>query len=293
MIVIFAVVCTMVFNSISKEVVVASEPKLNQTNVTMAVWTTYALKVRDLPKRAQVTWTSSNKKLAVVSNKGVVTAKKSGTVTIKSNIKQSGKKTIKLSCKVRINKNMNMGKTLVVYFSVPDMDSSSSDSVDAVSSASIVESGSKKLGNIQYVASVIQENTGADMFRIQPEEAYPIKHSTLVGQAEKEQEQDARPAIKNKLKKLNQYDTIFIGYPIWWSDMPQIMYTFFDTYDFSGKTIIPFTVHGGSGLSGTVSRIQKLEQDASVYKNALSIDRDNVDKSESKITAWLSELNGK
>lgn len=83
------------------------------------------------------------------------------------------------------------------------------------------------------------------------------------------------------------------GYPIWWSDMPQIMYTFFDTYDFSGKTIIPFTVHGGSGLSGTVSRIQKLEPNASVYKKALSIDRDNVAKSESKITKWLNGLKKK
>lgn len=75
--------------------------------------------------------------------------------------------------------------------------------------------------------------------------------------------------------------------------MPQIMYTFFDTYDFSGKTIIPFTVHGGSGLSGTVSRIQKLERNASVYKKALSIDRDNVAKSESKITKWLNGLKKK
>lgn len=74
--------------------------------------------------------------------------------------------------------------------------------------------------------------------------------------------------------------------------MPQIMYTFFDTYNFSGKTIIPFTVHGGSGLSGTVGRIQKLEPKASVYKKALSIDRDNVSKSRSRITTWLRGLKG-
>ncbi len=83
---------------------------------------------------------------------------------------------------------------------------------------------------------------------------------------------------------------MFIGYPIWWSDMPQIMYTFFDTYDFSGKTIIPFTVHGGSGLSGTVGQIQKLEPDAVVYKKGLSIDRDNVGSSRKKIENWLSNI---
>ena len=292
MIVAFAVVCTLIFNSIPGEAVAASRPKLNKENVTMAVGTKYTLKIKNLPKKAKVTWTSSNKKRATVSKKGVVTAKKTGTVTIRSTIKQSGKKARKLTCKITIQKKSNTGKTLVVYFSVPEMDSKSSSKPDAVSGASIVASGSKRLGNIQYVASVIQKNTGADTFRIQPEKAYPIRHSTLVGQAEKEQEQDARPAIKNKLKNLSQYDTVFIGYPIWWSDMPQIMYTFFDTYDFNGKTIIPFTVHGGSGLSGTVSRIQKLEPRASVYKNALSIDRDTVGRSESRITTWLSGLKG-
>ncbi len=72
--------------------------------------------------------------------------------------------------------------------------------------------------------------------------------------------------------------------------MPQIMYTFFDTYDFSGKTIIPFTVHGGSGLSGTVGRIQKLEPNATVYKNGLSIDRESVGSSKNKIETWLSNI---
>lgn len=291
MIVAFALACTLIFNSVPGEVMAASNPQLNKKNVTMAVGTKYTLRVKNLPKKAKVTWTSSNKKRATVSKKGVVTAKKAGTVTIRSAIKQSGKKTKRLTCKIKINKKMNMGKTLVIYFSVPEIESGNS-KVDAMAGASIVASGSKRLGNIQYVASVIQKNMGADTFRIQPEKAYPIKHSTLVGQAEKEQEQDARPAIKNKLKNLGQYDTVFIGYPIWWSDMPQIMYTFFDTYDFGGKTIIPFTVHGGSGLSGTVSRIQKLEPDAVVYKKALSIDRDNVGKSESKITSWLSGLKG-
>lgn len=95
------------------------------------------------------------------------------------------------------------------------------------------------------------------------------------------------------VEQMEPYDIIFVGYPVWWSDMPQIMYTFFDTYDFSSKTIISFAVHGGSGLSGTVSKIQKLEPNASVYKSALSIDRNNVSKSESKITTWLNGLNGK
>jgi len=188
---------------------------------------------------------------------------------------------------------MNLGKTLVVYFSVPEMDSKKNTKVDAVTSASIAVSGNKNVGSVQYVASVIQKNTGADTFRIQPEKAYPIKHSELEKWAEKEQEDDARPAIKNILKNPNQYDTIFVGYPIWFSDMPQIICTFFDTYDFSGKRIVPFTVQGGSGLSGTAGKIQKLEPNATVYKKALVIDRDNLRNSESKVTKWLNGLSGK
>ena len=289
----FVLVLVSVFGNVSARVSAAVKIRLNKSEISMKVGSKYQLNVKNLPKNAKVTWTTSNKKRATVSKKGVVKAKKEGTVTIRSKVryKVGGKKrTVKLSCKVTINKKSGLGKTLVVYFSVPEMKSNSNTKVDAVASASIVVSGNKNMGNIQYVASVIQNNTGADTFRIQPQKEYPTNHSTLVDQAEKEQEQDARPAIKNKLKNLNQYDTVFIGYPIWWSDMPQIMYTFFDTYDFSGKTIIPFTVHGGSGLSVTVSRIQKMEPNATVYKNGLSIDRDNVGTSKKKIEKWLDGL---
>lgn len=291
---ILVMVLTAVMSNTSNEVMAASKVQLNRKTVTMVEGTKYTLKIKGLPSKAKVTWTSSNKKKAAVSKNGVVKAKKAGTVTITSKIsyqKNGRNTTTKLSCKIKINEKINMGKTLVVYFSVPEMDSGRKEKLDAVTSASIVAAGGKNLGNIQYAASVIQKNTNADTFRIQPKKAYPIKHSTLVNQAEKEQEKNARPTIKNKLKNLDQYDTIFIGYPIWWSDMPQIMYTFFDTYDFSGKTIIPFTVHGGSGLSGTVSRIQKLEPDAKVYKKALSISRDDISNSESKIITWLNGLN--
>lgn len=293
MLLVFTLVLVSVLGDFSTGVCAAAKIRLNQSKVSIKVGNKYQLEVRNLPKNAKIKWTSSNKKRATVSKFGVVKAKKAGTVTIRSKVTykvRGKKKTVKLACKVTIRKKSGMGKTLVVYFSVPEMKSNSNTKVDAVASASITVSGNKNMGNIQYVASVIQSNTGADSFRIQPQKVYPTNHSTLVNQAEKEQAQDARPAIKNKLNNLEKYDTVFIGYPIWWSDMPQIMYTFFDTYNFSGKTIIPFTVHGGSGLSGTVSRIQKLEPGATVYKKGLSIDRDNVGSSRKKIENWLSNI---
>lgn len=90
----------------------------------------------------------------------------------------------------------------------------------------------------------------------------------MVKQAEQEQNDNARPAIKNQISNISQYDTIYVGYPIWYSDMPQIVYTFFDTYDLSGKEVIPFCTHAGSGLSGTVGRIRNQEPDADVLQRA-------------------------
>ena len=144
-------------------------------------------------------------------------------------------------------------KTLIVYFSMPD-------DVDD----STVTINGQVLGNNQYMAQVIQETTGGDIFRIEPVTPYPTNHSALVEQASKEQSDNARPAIKGSIENFDQYDTVFVGYPIWWSDMPMILYTFFDSYDFSGKTLIPFGTHGGSGWAGTPATIRNLEPDANL-----------------------------
>lgn len=106
-------------------------------------------------------------------------------------------------------------------------------------------------GNTQYMAQVIQRTTSADIYRIEPLNPYPTDHTTLVAQAREEQDQDTRPAIKGSISDFDSCDTVFIGYPIWWYQMPMVMRTFFDTYDFSGKTIIPFNNHAGSRDGGT------------------------------------------
>ena len=80
------------------------------------------------------------------------------------------------------------------------------------------------------------------------------------------------------------------GYPIWWSDLPMIMYSFFDEYDFSDKTIIPFSTHGGSGLADTISTIQELEPNANVYEQGLSISRNDIENSSEEISQWLEKV---
>lgn len=175
--------------------------------------------------------------------------------------------------------------TLVVYFSMPE--TQNPDDMTQEEDNSVVVIDGEVLGNTQYVAYIIQENTGADIFRIEPETPYPTDHETLVDLAAEEQNNDARPVIKDRIENLEQYDTIFIGYPNWWGDMPMILYSFFDEYDFSGKNIIPFNTHGGSGFSDTINTIMKLEPDASVDEAGFTVSRNDVQDAEPDIIAWL------
>lgn len=287
----FALVFAAAFGGMSAETQAASRIRLNRNTLTMTKGERFRLRVRNLPEGARVTWKSSNRRRATVSQNGVVRARKAGTVTIRSRVRferDGERRTRTFTCRVRINKKSARTNSLVVYFSMPETDENTSN-VDAATGASITTSGGRTMGNVQYAASVIWERTHSDIFRIRPQVAYPTRHTPLVNQASREQDQDARPAIRNRLRNLSQYDTIYVCYPIWWSDMPQIMYTFFDSYDFSGKTIIPLVVHGGSGFSGTVGRIRNLEPGATVSDDGLSIYRDNIGRSQSRIINWLNQ----
>lgn len=114
---------------------------------------------------------------------------------------------------------------------------------DAVAGASIVVRDGEILGNVEYMARTIQQAVGGDLLRIETAEEYPLEHEALVDFAAEEQEAGARPALATQIENLGQYDTIFLGYPNWWGDMPQALYTFLESYDLSGKTIIPFCPH--------------------------------------------------
>lgn len=180
------------------------------------------------------------------------------------------------------------GNILVAYFSFP-MD----EGVDTVSTASRTVYGDGSLGNTNYAARLIQEATGGELFAIEPEDGHyqTDDFMALAELAQEEINNGERPAIRTQIENLDSYDVIFVGYPIWWYDMPAIMYSFFDTYDFSGKTIIPFTTHGGSRLSGTVEIIQELEPDANVLTNAFTVSRSDVANAREDIEEWVSPLN--
>lgn len=180
-------------------------------------------------------------------------------------------------------------KSLVVYFSVPETDDANKEMTKEEENSAIVVDG-KVVGNTQYAAMLIAENTGAEIYRIEPKITYTTNHTDLVSQAKEEQNQNVRPEIKNKISNFDDFDIIYVGYPIWWSDMPQIIYTFFELYDFAGKTVIPFSTHGGSGLAGTVNTIKNKLDKANVESNAFTMSRDDMEDAPKEIKSWLEEI---
>ena len=171
--------------------------------------------------------------------------------------------------------NEQMKKCLVVFFS------------HAGENYSV---GNIQVGNTKIVADYISELTGADQFEIVTHKYDGMAYTPLTELAQEEARNDERPAFEGKLENLDQYDIIFIGGPIWWGTYPQVMFTFFDTYDLSGKTIYPFTTHEGSGLGNVMSDIRKAYPNADV-KPGFSIYGHEVRTNKAKVEKWISALN--
>lgn len=174
---------------------------------------------------------------------------------------------------------------LVAYFTMPE-----TDGVDAVSGASRVVVDGNLYGNTQYLANLIQERTGGELFKIETVQEYPGEHDPLVDQAADEKSANVRPELASHIENLDAYDVIFLGYPNWWGDLPMPLYTFLEEYDFSGKTVIPFNSHGGSRFSGTIDTIKRLQPDAMVVTDGYTVSRNDVGNAGSSLDEWLAGL---
>lgn len=171
-------------------------------------------------------------------------------------------------------------KTLIVYFTPAN-----NDAVDFVSSAT------PRVGDVssvEYVANIISSSVKADVAKITVNEAYPLPYNATADRAKQEQSDNVRPAFSVDANP-EDYDVIFIGYPIWWYHLPVIMDAFFDKYDFSGKTIIPFMTHQGSRDSGTFKEIKTLEPNATVL-DGIAVRGDRAGNSEADVRKWLTGL---
>ena len=143
-------------------------------------------------------------------------------------------------------------------------------------------------GNTEAVAQEIQSQTGADLFEIVPAQPYTDDYDELLDIAQEEQSSDARPAIADTVD-LSGYDTIFLGFPNWWGDMPMIIYTFLDEYDLSGKTVAPFNTSGGSGFSDSLDTIAEMEPEARITEGLSLGSSEAVDCSDT-VSGWLGSI---
>lgn len=167
-----------------------------------------------------------------------------------------------------------------------ETESSSNTEAETVSSLVVYFSWS---GNTKSVATEIQNQTGADLFELVPAEPYTDDYNALLDIAQDELANSARPGLSGNIGNLDNYDVVYIGYPCWWGDMPMLLYTFFDSYDLSGKTIVPFVTSGGSGFSGTISSIQTLEPDATMLEG-LSLSSSAAASPAHAVSEWLGKI---
>lgn len=148
-------------------------------------------------------------------------------------------------------------------------------------------------GNTAKLAKVIAEQTGADLFEIVPVVDYPQSYDECLEAATAEQREGARPEYVGDVENWEQYDTVFIGYPIWWGEIPNIVYTFMENHDFAGKTVIPFNTHEGSGQSHSQRDIENALPDATVLQGLAvrgATAQNDADATAKAVSDWLSGL---
>lgn len=169
-----------------------------------------------------------------------------------------------------------MGKTLVAYFS---------------RGAEAYGVGTVEVGSTELLAKHIAEKVGADTFKIEPVVPYPEDYAECVEVATREVNEEERPEYKGEVD-LSEYDTIFFGYPIWWGDLPMICYNFLEKHNFSGKKVIPFNTHEGSGNAGTYATVKELVGDAEVLGDGFNVTGIMARKDEggAKVDEWLEGL---
>lgn len=234
----------------------ASKLKLNATNLNLTVGQSKQLKVREKVKK--IKWSSSKKSVATVSKKGKITAKKAGKATITAKIGKT-----KLKCKVVVKRKSAKKKALVVYFSAT--------------------------GSTERVAKIIKNTAKTDIYEIRPKKSYTdedLDWTEDSSRVNKEHNSGSEPEISSKVSNLRQYDVIYLGYPIWWGEAPNIMHTFLKNHNLSGKTVIPFCTSMSSGLGSSAKNLHKYAPNAKWQTGR----RFDSDVSKKTVEKWVKGL---
>ena len=144
-------------------------------------------------------------------------------------------------------------------------------------------------GNTETIAEMVADMTGGDLFEVETVKTYPEDYYQCIDEAKAELQRGDRPEVKAYADDLEDYDTIYVGYPNWWGAMPMVMFTFLEHYDLSGKRIIPFCTNEGSGMGGSERDLKKICKGAKVEKG-LSIHGAEAAQSRSKVEAWVRKM---
>lgn len=170
-----------------------------------------------------------------------------------------------------------MSKTLIAYFSHSGQNYS--------------HGGIRNLpvGNTEIVSKKIHSLIDSDLFFIDTVQKYPNDHMKKIEIAKREFKENARPKLTSRVENMSDYDTVIVAFPNWWTTMPMAIFTFLESYDFSGKTICPLITHGGSGFSNSLKDIKRLCPDA-VITEGLAVNGDNAETCDKQVEKWLKEI---
>lgn len=144
-------------------------------------------------------------------------------------------------------------------------------------------------GNTKVIANKIHEDVGGDIFEIKTVDPYPTDYNAVVDQAKKEKDENYRPKLAKKVDNIDSYDVIFVGYPDWWVTMPMPIFSFLEQYNLSGKTIVPFCTHEGSGLGSSVEDMKKICPKSTIL-DGLAINDKNINNADKDISNWLNKI---
>ena len=177
---------------------------------------------------------------------------------------------------------------LIAYFSLAE-NAGSAENVDASSSASIVLDGESKIGTTAYVAALIQQSFGGETYAIQTVKPYPSEFQAVVDQNHQEAAEDLLPELQYSVLDLTDYDTVFIGYPVWASGIPQAVRAFLTSNDFAGKTIVPFCTHDGYGSGGSFGEIAALCPQSTILEG-YAVPAEEITTAVAQVPEWLDRL---
>ena len=175
-------------------------------------------------------------------------------------------------------------KILIAYFTWADNVADTS-GIDATTSASV-----QPPGNVAQMAAWIQQETGGDLFPIMVEEPYPADYDECLERAADEKVENARPVLSEKVADIEDYDTVFLGFPNWWYSAPMAVFSFLEENNLSGKKVVLFCSHGTGGLASSVKDISAVLPDSEIETNVLGVYRDDIPTCQEIISNWLEEI---